>query len=298
MPAIEQSSSKSATAVPTGVALPSRLELGFTLDGGLTRMVPLRQEPPWRAIRSFRNARRQAVIHLHNVSGGILPGDSLSLTLQAGPATRVQVTSVGATRIYRHRPDRCGSQLATCIRVDDGAVLEYLPDTIIPFSGSRCSQSTSVSLGQNAGFIWWETLAAGRVASREEFGFDFFHSDCVIQSETRPLAMERYSLVPAELNPRSVARFGKFNYTATLYICHTGVGQSVWPDLESRISTLALARTSETERWGASTLAAGGLVIRGLALEAHQITTALYAFWDFAKKDLWGEPALPPRKIN
>ncbi len=47
------------------------------------------QDPPWRAIRAFQNGQRQAVVHLHNVSGGILSGDSLHLSIEAGAATRV-----------------------------------------------------------------------------------------------------------------------------------------------------------------------------------------------------------------
>ena len=256
------------------------------------------QEPPWRAIRAFQNPRRQAVVHLHNVSGGILSGDSLRLSIEAGTSTRVQVTSVGATRIYRQRPGRAAARLFTSIRVGDGATLEYLPDVIIPFSGSRFSQSTAVLLGANAGFVAWETLAAGRIASGEEFAFDFLESECSVSSGTRPLALERYSLTPSARDPRSVARWGRFRYSATLYICHTGVAQPRWLDLESRLNDLAFERTSHASRWGVSALVAGGLVVRGLALEAHQITTGLYTFWNLAKQELWGEPAIPPRKIN
>jgi len=256
------------------------------------------QDPPWRAIRAFRNSQRQAVVHLHNVSGGILAGDSLDLFVEAGTFTRVQVTSVGATRIYRQRQGRDVARVFTSIRVDDGAMLEYLPDAVIPFSGSRFIQSTAVSLGLNAGFIGWETLAAGRIASGEEFGFDFFHSEYNVSSDTRPLALERYSLSPSARDPRSVARWGRFRYSATLYICHTGVAQPRWIELESRLNDIAFLQTSHAERWGVSTLLAGGLVIRGLALEAHRITTRLYTFWDLAKQELWGEPAIPPRKIN
>jgi len=276
----------------------SRLELRFTLDAHCTRMSVPVQEPPWRAIRAFQNPQRQAVVHLHNVSGGVLSGDSLDLSIEAGESTRVQVTSVGATRIYRQRPGRETARLFTSIRVDDGAMLEYLPDVIIPFCGSRFRQSTVVSLGSNAGFIAWETLAAGRIASGEEFALDFFHSECSICSDTRPVAMERYSVTPSSRDPRSVARWGRFRYSATLYICHTGIAQSQWLGLESRLSEQAFGQVSGSSRWGVSALVAGGLVIRGLALEAHHITSGLYTFWNLAKQELWGEPAVPPRKIN
>jgi urease accessory protein len=208
------------------------------------------------------------------------------------------VTSVGATRVYRHRPGRETARQFTSIRVGDDAMLEYLPDVVIPFSGSRFSQSTSVSLGSNAGFIGWETIAAGRIASGEEFAFDFFRSEATVRSGTRPLAMERYSMMPSARDPRSVARWGRFRYSTTLYICHTGIALSQWLSLESRLNDHAFVQASHSSRWGVSALVAGGLVIRGLALEAHQITAGLYTFWDLAKQELWGQPAVPPRKIN
>jgi urease accessory protein len=276
----------------------SRLALKFTLDDDVSRMAVLAQEPPWRAIRAFQNSQRQALVHLHNVSGGLLAGDALELSIHARPATRVQVTSVGATRIYRTPPKKSAARLSTHIRVDDGAMLEYLPDVIIPFSGSRFSQSTTVALGGNAGFIGWETVAAGRIASGEEFAFDSLCSAFRIDCETRPLALERYSLTPASGNPRSVARWGRFRYTTTLYVCHTGVAQPRWSDLESQMNQLALLQTTHATRWGVSTLIAGGVVVRGLAMEAHQVTAGLETFWRHAKQEIWGKPAIMPRKIN
>lgn len=282
----------------SGSDTPSRLELKFARDGTCTRMSAPVQEPPWRAIRAFQNRHGQAVVHLHNVSGGVLSGDSLQLSIDAQASTSVQVTSVGATRIYRHRPDTPTARLCASIRVEEGALLEYLPDIVIPFSGSRFSQATAVSLGPNAAFIGWETIAAGRIASGEEFRFDLFHSEFSIRSNTRPLAQERYRLTPSTRDPRSVARWGRFRYLSSLYVCHTGVAQSRWSELESRLNDIAFLQSGHAARWGVSALIAGGVVIRGLALEAHQLSAGLYNFWSLAKQELWGEPAVPPRKIN
>lgn len=278
--------------------VPSRLQLSFANDGDFTRMRVLAQEPPWRAIRAFQNSRAQALVHLHNVSGGILSGDALHLSIDAAPAALAQITSVGATRVYRQRPGRPTARLLTTIRVGEDAMLEYLPDVVIPFAGSRFSQVTSVSLSRNAGYIGWESIAAGRVASGEEFGFDSFHSECDVHSDVRPLALERYSLTPSERDPRSAARWGRFRYSATLYVCHTGVAQPRWIELESRLNDIAFRQASDAERWGVSALVAGGIVIRGLSLEAPPLNAGLYQFWDLAKREIWGEPAVPPRKIN
>jgi urease accessory protein len=275
-----------------------RLALRFTLDDVSTRMFVPVQDPPWRVVRAFPNAQNQAVVHLHNVSGGILAGDDLHLSIDAGAGARVQVTAVSGTRIYRHRAGRIPARLSTSIRVGEGAMVEYLPDVNIPFAGSRFHQSTEISLGPNAGFIGWEILSAGRIASGEEFAFDLFQSECSIRSDTRPLALERYSLTPATRDLRSVARWGRFRYTATMYVCHTGVAPSRWIEAESSLNEAAFLHSSPAARWGGSALVSGGLVIRGMALEAHQITDGLHTFWDLAKQQLWGEPALPPRRIK
>ena len=177
-------------------------------------------------------------------------------------------------------------------------MVEYLPDGVIPFAGSRFSQSMDVSLGSNAGFIGWESVAAGRLASGEEFEFDCFRSELSVCSEARPVALERYALEPSIRDPRSPARWGRFRYSATLYVCHTGIVQSRWRDIESRLNDYAFSYSSASSRWGVSSLIASGLVVRGLTLEAHQVADGLFTFWDMAKQEVWGEPAVPPRKIN
>jgi len=39
---------------------------------GETRLAIDRQDPPWKIVRSFRDDRGGTLVHLHNVSGGVL----------------------------------------------------------------------------------------------------------------------------------------------------------------------------------------------------------------------------------
>jgi urease accessory protein len=68
-----------------------------------TRMTVREQTPPLRVIRAFGAADGRALVHLHNLSGGVLGGDRLTLRAEVGPAARVQLTTTSATRIYRSR---------------------------------------------------------------------------------------------------------------------------------------------------------------------------------------------------
>lgn len=257
-----------------------------------------RQDPPWRAIRSFQNESGEAVTHLHNVSGGILGGDELDLRIALQAGTSAQVTSVGATRIHRYKSDGKAAKQTACFHVGEGALLEYLPDTLIPYADSRFEQRSEFRLAQGAGLIAWETFAAGRVASGESFSFDRFTTATIIYSPLRPLAIEKYSLQPALQNMRSAARFGPFEYSATMWVCRINNDTAGWLQLEHELSARAQVLSHAAVLWGVSALIENGLVIRGLACEANLIATGLEAFWQMAKPAIWKRPALRPRKIH
>ena len=113
-------------------------------------------------IRAFPQANGGSLVHLHNVSGGVLAGDRLSLEVQVGPRARAQITSTGATRLYRHRRDSADSEQRISISVAEEGLLEYLPDALIPFAGSRHHQQTEIHLADRATLFWWEVVAPDR----------------------------------------------------------------------------------------------------------------------------------------
>ena len=255
-----------------------------------------KQEPPWRVIRAFPNESGEAVVHLHNVSGGILGGDDLVLEVEVERDGRAQLTTTGATRIYHRKPDQAPAMQKGCFHIADGALLEYLPDAVIPYAGSRFRQQSEFHLAPGAGLIAWEIVSAGRVSHGERFTFDEFTSCTMIQSLTRPLAVERYSLRPAENDLRSAARFGGFDYAASMWVCLVDDDYDGWIGLETDLMAMALELSSDDVLWGASTLAAHGLVVRGLAREAYLVTRGLQRFWSAAKQRVWGRAAIVPRR--
>jgi len=273
------------------------LSLHFSLERGGTSLRILRQEPPWRALRAFPNDSGEALVHLHNVSGGILGGDDLRLEVTLAPHAQAQITTVGSTRVYRHRSGMADANHATLLHIGSGALLEYLPDPVIPFALSRFSQKCEVHLCDGAGLIWWETVSAGRVAHGESFSFDNYSAETAIHSASGPVAMERYSLSPKTHAITSAARMGPFLYSATMYVCHTACSSS-WLSLENELNEIARELSGPEACWGASSLVRHGVVVRGMARHAHQVTRGLQCLWQAAKQSVWGRGALLPRKIH
>jgi urease accessory protein len=274
--------------------LKARLALEFA--GRPTRLRVRQQDPPWKVVRAFPDAGGGVLVHLHNVSGGVLGGDQLSLEISAAAGSRVQITSTGATRLYRQRVGGEDSLQSVSIEIGDGAMLEYLPDPLIPFAGSQHVQRTRVSLGQEAMLFWWETIAPGRRAAGERFAFDRLRIATSVDVADRPAVREAFVMEPARRSPGSVARMGRFEYLATFYAMAEGVAADRWCELENMLNErLSIERRDEW--WGASTLANSGVVVRGLTCSPRGIAAILAEVWGIARLFLTGENAMAPRKV-
>ncbi len=264
------------------------LKLGFTPG----RFLVHEHQAPWKVVRAFHSPGGESLVHLHNVSGGILGGDSLALTMDVGAAAQVQVTSTSATRVYRARDGALPAQLRTHVTVAGGALLEYLPDPVIPFAGSRFEQRTSITLHESAGLFWWETISCGREAAGERFQFESLFSHTEIRSGRQLIAVEHWRLEPGRGSASSLVRMGPFLYSTVFYLCHPkGVS------LEGALVKMAHELSTVETRWGASALVANGCVVRGLSMQSRFLAAGLISFWSMAKETLYGREAILPRKM-
>ncbi len=257
------------------------------------------QQPPWRVIRAFPREDRGVLVHLHNVSGGVLAGDDLRLNLELGAGTSALVTSTGATRLYRHRDGAQESRQEIDIQLASGALLEFLPDPLIPFANSRHTQHTSVSLADDAAFFWWETLAPGRQAMGEVFAYERLEIRNKLSTPAGPVLLENYILEPRLRPLTSHARLGHYTHMANFYACKTGLPQSRWLELEASLNELCRTRTRAGDTiWGAAALAADGVAVRGLSTSSLVLPETLTACWKLSRRLLTGKEAIPPRKVN
>ena len=275
-----------------------RLYFAYEQDRQATVLRICEQEPPLRVVHAFPQVDGGTLLHLHNLSGGVLGGDQLSLDVELAPSARVQLTTTGATRLYRSRsgvPPACQTSV---VRVGAGGLLEYVPDQLIPFAGSRYQQRTHIELEQDAGLFWWETIAPGRLARDECFAFDLLQLEMTVLAAGLPIACERFKLEPQQTYMASPARLGAFRYHTSFFICRVGLPAITWHLLEQTLAELAQQYTQTDEIvWGVSTLVAHGLLVRAASRRGYDIARGLLAFWQAARMALYNEEAVPPRKL-
>jgi urease accessory protein len=276
------------------------LRLDFERDPttGLTVLAAAQQQPPLRVVRAFPIEDGAALVHLHNVSGGLLGGDRLKVAIGVGRGASVQVTTTGATRLYRPRVGAPAAIHENDVSLEPDALLEYVPDALIPFSEARFDQQTNIRLGQGAGLFWWETVAPGREARGELFAYDWIRLRTHIAVNGRPIAIERVELKPCGTSLFSPARLGSYRYFATFYVCRVGFTRAFWLEAEERLREVAIHFTQPgCVLLGVSALVAHGLVIRCLATHGCDVLPCLYALWRAAKLLLYGREPVPPRKV-
>jgi len=277
-----------------------RLRLGFSLapEAPQTSCRVYEQHPPLQIIRAFPLPECGTLVHLHNLSGGILGGDHLEIAVEVGSGAYAQLTSTGATRLYRSRPEAPAAEQMMTITIGPGGLVEYVPDPLIPFAGSRYRQVTQIALEEGAGLFWWETITPGRVARGERFAYDSLHMCFDLTALCKSIAREHFVLEPQQRSLSSLARLGPYSYLSSFYICRVGAGAACWSRLEEQLSALAeeLSRPGDII-WGVSSLVAHGLVVRALSCQGWEIPAGLVAFWRVAKQALYGQDVHPPRKI-
>jgi urease accessory protein len=271
--------------------LNASLALRFEAAESRTRLHVDRQEPPWKIVRAFPQPDGAALVHLHNVSGGVLAGDRLSLDVQVGPHAHAQITSTGATRLYRHREGADDSVQRVTISVGEEALLEYLPDPVIPFAGARHEQHTAITLESGATLFWWEVLTPGRLAAGERFAYQRLRVSSSVRAGGRLALREDFLLEPDTRPLMQAARIGPHAYMASFYAFQEGRRGEDWRGLEDHLNQLGVGL------WGASALASDGVIVRGLSNTALGIAESLVQFWRIARRYLTGREAEPPRKV-
>ena len=199
----------------------AQLRLAFSAAAGGTQLHCLQQDPPWKVVRAFPNPAGESLVHLNNVSGGVFGGDRLSLHIKLDARAAAQITTTGSTRVYRPREHAADALQLSEIHIGQGALLEYLPDSIIPFRDARFEQRTDVHLEPGATLFWWEIIAPGRVASGESFAYASLRINTRIWSQGQPIYMDRMSFHPQQAKLSSLARFGSFRYLTSFMICRS-----------------------------------------------------------------------------
>jgi urease accessory protein len=266
------------------------LALRFDRRLGRTALAQCRFKLPLQALIPTELPDDTAYLMLLNPTGGLVGGDFLLTDISQEADTRVCLTTPSATRVYRtlHQPAR----QETRIQMGEGAFLEYLPDHVIPYRGSKLQQSLHVDMSHGSRAIIWDALAAGRVSCGERWNFHEVDSRLEIFLRGEPVFLNRTRIRPAELDLQRLGLAEGFDYLATLAIVADGF--TAWKETLAAMN--AALENMPQILGGASALAKGGCIVKFLARAASDLMSAQAELWGRVRQVVFGSPVISLRK--
>jgi urease accessory protein len=246
-----------------------RLALRFGTAAGRTRVREFYQEGCLKARLPRPVDLAVCDVVMMNISGGIAGGDVLETQVTLEPGARVCLAGQAAERVYRVL--EAPSQVATRLRVQPGAVLEYLPQETILFDGFALRRSLEIALEGDAGFLGVESLIFGRLAMGEAVSSGFLRDQISLRRDGRLVLQDMTRLqgdIAAQLRGRAVA--GGANAVASLIFAGPGAVEKL-AALRAAIENLQAGATSFDGIVFARFLAADGAGLRRAVLAALSV---------------------------
>jgi urease accessory protein len=117
----------------------------------------------------YPEGRELAHLYLLHPPGGMVSGDDLRINVETGAHAQALVTTPGAGRVYRARPDRLLQKQHINLKVGAHSSLEWLPLENIIFPDACTELSIDIELEEAASVILWEITCLGLQASDEPF---------------------------------------------------------------------------------------------------------------------------------
>lgn len=261
-----------ASLSETGRPLQPRAEgsvrLTVKASDGRTRIDGLRHQGSAKCLvpRIPDNADGRLEGVIINTAGGITGGDRFEWQAEAGPDTRLSLTTQAAERAYRALPGETG-RLVTRLTARRGSLLAWLPQETILYDRGALERRLIADLEPGARFLALEPLILGRAAMGETVRSARFVDAWEIRRDGRLIFADTLRLEGpvAEIAARPACFGGHIAAASLLY---------VGPDVEDRLAPARAALPTASAEGGVSAWD-GMLAARLLAPSAATLRTAL-----------------------
>lgn len=280
------------SALPLTAGWQARLLLDYQRRGARTVLSRREHFGPLRVQKALY-PEGEGVCHtlLLHPPAGIVGGDLLELRVGLGPDAHALLTTPGAAKWYRSAGAQ--AQQRVDLRLDAGALLEWLPQETIVYDGALARQSLHVDLARGARFLGLEVLCLGRRASGERFSQGRFGLSSSIDLEGQPLWREWGTLHGGSALLEHPAGLRGAPVSATVLAAGVEDAQSLVLALRSALP----AGESVGGDWAASALP-GVLVARWLGQAGEAARAWFLRLWQVLRPLLCGLDARTPRIWN
>lgn len=190
--------------------------LGFEWVAGQTATTRCGANAPLKFLTPTRRGDA-AWVYANTFGGGLVAGDHIDITLDAGPRITAVLTTQASTKIF-HQQDGTGAQQHLAATVADDAKLLVLPDPLTCFADAIYRQTQRFALGSTASLVLLDWITAGRSASGERWDFAEYRSLNAVTVEGQEILFDQTRLTADTLAVAGPLSVGDYDVLANVFL--------------------------------------------------------------------------------
>ena len=268
------------------------------------RLVSAHRKGPLHVQKAFYpEGRDLAHLYILHPPGGLVSGDTLTITTEVAQDSHALVTTPGAGRLYGARDDADTQAQINQLHVAQGASLEWFPMETLFYSRSYGVSKTRVDIDKGGKFIGWDICSLGLPASDQPFNhgelrqcFDIYYNGKVdwlerwrFNADDEKFLSSRAGLQGQSCNGVFIA--GPFVNEDGLSVANDLINRELIEQLHGLCQSTqeqkkGLAGVSQVSHW---------LVVRYLGHSTTHARDLFTQVWELLRPLLLNRPACAPR---
>lgn len=268
----------------------AELELQFARRDAATLLTQRKHLGPLRVQKALY-PEGEAVCHaiLLHPPAGIAGGDELEISVTVGEQAHALLTTPGASKWYRSAAPWASQSIA--LNVAPGAILEWLPQETIFFSGCRAAMRQTITLAPDARYLGWDVWCIGRKASGEHFDRGELRVATEVYLDEQPLWLEQGQIKGGGPLLQSAAGLAGRSVCGTLL----AAGATIAPEM---LAACRPVLPTETNALHGITVLPQLLVARYLGDSSEAARAWFVGLWRVLRPALFGREVQVPRIWN
>jgi len=138
----------------------AELTIGYKVINDKTVITEKRHKGPLGLQKSFYPEGDVCHNYILHPPGGVAGGDQLNINVAVGENAHALITTPASNKFYNSLEHV--SVVVQAIEFESGAVMDWLPQDAIMFSGCKVDTTTNVKLHEGAKFTGWQITCMGR----------------------------------------------------------------------------------------------------------------------------------------
>ncbi|OFW79366.1 MAG: hypothetical protein A2201_09275 [Alicyclobacillus sp. RIFOXYA1_FULL_53_8] len=249
------------------------------------------QRAPLKVAKPFRTDDGGMSIYLMDASAGLFNGDEQVIECVVEAGASLYLTNQSSSKIHPSLSPHPSRQVQR-FRVMEGALLEYLPEPLVPFRDANYVGDTIVQMEAGAQAFVTEVITPGRVARGEQFAYKRLRSTLSVYWGSRLAAWDTLNLEPRR-HADLTHMLGGYTHVGTLWILSERVA---WEHLDLLQGWL-FQHTGEHHLYGGvSMLQNHGIVVRVLGHSVQRVQAVLLSLWPLVRREVFGRDPIVVRK--